>query len=239
MVINLKIARVSEETKRMKPTERVKRAVIFDMDGVLLDSEDIHCNAWIKTLKEHGVHITKEQYFSEYSGSNSELIVKQALGKFSKTTDDIHGVVLKKTQNAVYLMQDSIIPLPGVQTLINALSSKNYKLGLASSSGMYIVSTVLSSFELEGKFMVVHSGEAVKIGKPNPDIYLQTARLLEESPEDCVVIEDSKSGIIAARSAGMKCIGILNGRNKPEELQHAHYIAKNFDEITEELINSI
>ncbi|MBI3032899.1 HAD family phosphatase [Candidatus Woesearchaeota archaeon] len=217
----------------------MKKAVIFDMDGVLVDTENFHCDAWIKTFADHGILLTEEQYHQTFTGTSSPIIVKEIMQKHDKSMPDIEGVVYKKTEYASSLMQGKLVPLPGVRELIMNLYKKKYKLGLASSSGMQVVSTVLSSLDLEGKFMVVHSGEAVKQGKPNPDIYLQTAALLEVLPEYCVVIEDSKAGIIAARSAGMKCIGIMNGKNKREDLQHANIIAEHFDQITEELINEL
>lgn len=217
----------------------IKKAIIFDMDGVLVDTEDLHGDAWIKTFAEHGIHLTKEKYLEEFSGNNSNVIVKQVMEKHNRPIDNVDDIVYKKTEHAHLLIKNKLEPIPGVKELILHLYSKKYKLGLASSSGMQVVSTVLSSLGLEGKFMVVHSGEAVKQGKPNPDIYLQTAHLLEVPVEQCIVIEDSKAGIIAARSAGMKCIGILNGRNKKEDLQHANIIAERFDQITEDLINKL
>ncbi len=217
----------------------IKKAVIFDMDGVLVDTEDIHGEAWIKTFADHGINLTKEKYLEEFSGHNSNVIVRQVMEKHNRPLDNVDEIIYKKTEYAHLLLKNRVHPLLGVKELISNLYMKKYKLGLASSSGMQVVSTVLSSLDLEGKFMVVHSGEAVKHGKPNPDIYVQTAALLEVPVEQCVVIEDSKVGIIAARSAGMKCIGIMNGRNKKEDLQHANIIAENFDQITEELINSL
>lgn len=223
----------------------MNKAVIFDMDGVLVDTESFHCDAWIKTFADHGLSLTEEQYHQTFTGTSSPIIVKEMMQKHHSSNNsndsikDIDGVIYKKTEYASSLMQGKLVPLPGVKELIMRLYAKKYKLGLASSSGMQVVSTVLSSLDLEGKFMVVHSGESVKQGKPNPDIYLQTAALLEVPPEHCVVIEDSKAGIIAARSAGMKCIGIMNGKNKREDLQHATIIAESFDQITEHLINSL
>lgn len=83
-------------------------------------------------------------------------------------------------------------------------------------------------------FSVIHSGESVKQGKPDPDIYLKTARMLSVDPTECVVIEDTNSGVLAAKKAGMKVIGLLNGRNTREQLQYADMIADGFADITPE-----
>jgi|SRR3989338_8588961 len=213
------------------------KTVIFDLDGVLIDSEDFHCKAWINAYKHIGINIDEKYYYNKIQGIHGEHSTKKVLADFKKEVDS-DSLISQKEEYAAKLLQ-SITPIFGSVDLVNLLYSRGYKLGLASSSSMNIVSMVLSKFKLDDKFMVVHGGQAVSNGKPSPEVYLKTARLLEADADDCVVIEDSKSGIISAKSAGMKCIGVLNGRNKREDLMHADLVVDSISEIDEEIIENI
>ena len=214
--------------------------LIFDMDVVIVDSEHLHCQAWIQAYQELGIPITEDYYFSTISGKHgldSTRIV------FEQHQKEYHpafaaSLVLRKDQLASELMKHYIPPIPGVVETIKRFA-KSYKLGLGSTSSMVVVNTILTKFAIDDKFSVIISGEGVKQGKPHPEVYEKIAKLLEEDPHHCIVIEDSKSGIMAAKSAGMKCIAILNSRNKKEDLVNADVVISSFAELSDELIASL
>lgn len=214
------------------------KTVIFDMDGVIVDSEHTHCKAWIKAYKSIGINIDEKYYYNKIQGQHGMQSTKSVLREFNKDENQ-DNLILKKEMFASKLICNEVHTFPGAIELINDLYDRGYKLGLASGSGMQVVNKILSQLSLEDRFMVVHGGQAVSNGKPFPEVYLKTADLLESDPEECVVIEDSKSGIISAKSSGMKCIGVLNGRNKIEDLLHADKIVNSVSEITYEMIEEI
>lgn len=216
------------------------KTIIFDMDGVIIDSEPVHCKAWIKTYQQKGITIDEDYYFTYISGKHGMDSTRLVLERHGRPFDPIQAasLILKKDRIASDLMKETIQPVQGVVDLIRQLS-ENHKLGLGSTSSMIVVNTILNKFDLEDRFNVVIGGEGVKQGKPHPEVYEKIARLLEEDPFNCVVIEDSKSGIMAAKSAGMKCIAILNSRNKKEDLVNADRIVSSFAEITPEIIETL
>lgn len=227
----------SETGESKKP---LIKTIIFDMDGVIVDSEHLHCKAWIQAYQELGIPINEDYYFSKISGKHgldSTRIVFEQHGREHHPAFAA-SLVLRKDQLASELMKQSIQPVHSVIETIKRFA-KSYKLGLGSTSSMVVVNTILNKFAMDDKFNVIISGEGVRQGKPHPEIYEKIAKLLEEDPCQCLVIEDSKSGIMAAKSAGMKCIAILNSRNKKEDLVNADAVIASFGELTDELIASL
>ncbi len=219
------------------------KTVIFDMDGVIVESEDFHCDAWIKTYTAIGIPIDRTYYFSKICGKHGLVSTRLVLEEFNHPSkEDVQFrelLIMKKDHLAGNMMRGTIQPRNGVVALIHQLSTGGYKLGLGSTTSMVAVNAVLSTLNIDDKFNIIIGGEGVKVGKPHPEVYLKIAHLFEEDPHHCVVIEDSKTGITAAKSAGMKCIAILNSRNSAEELQHADLIAGSFSEITPEVIERL
>ncbi len=227
----------SETGENKKPPIKT---LIFDMDGVIVDSEHLHCKAWIQAYQELGIPINEDYYFSKISGKHGLDSTRMVFEDHQKEYHPAFAAsfVLRKDQLASELMKQYIQPISGVVEVIKKFS-KQYKLGLGSTSSMVVVNTVLTKFAIDDKFSIIISGEGVRQGKPHPEIYEKIAKLLEEDPRQCLVIEDSKSGIMAAKSAGMKCIAILNSRNKKEDLVNADAIIASFGELTDELIASL
>ena len=218
-------------------TKTLITTLIFDMDGVIVDSEHLHCRAWIQAYQELGIPITENYYFSTISGKHgldsTRIVFEQHQKEYNPAF--AASLVLRKDQLASELMKQLIQPVSSVVETIKHLA-KSYKLGLGSTSSMVVVNTILTKFAIDDKFSVIISGEGVKQGKPHPEIYEKIAKLLEEDPRQCLVIEDSKSGIMAAKSAGMKCIAILNSRNKKEDLVNADAVISSFAELTDTFI---
>jgi len=216
----------------------VSKTVIFDMDGVLVDSEPFHCEAWIQAYKEIGITIDRDYYFTNICGNHGLVSSTKVLEEHG-IDDDPERLNRRKEIIASSLIENKIKPATGVSELIATLKKEGYKVGLASSSSMITVSAILSTLNLKDAFAVIHAMESINKGKPNPDVYSKTAKMLDSDPQECIVIEDTRSGVIAAKRAGMKVIGILNGRNKETDLEYADIIVDSFTKITPEVLKTI
>ncbi|MFW6006550.1 MAG: HAD family hydrolase [Halanaerobiales bacterium] len=202
--------------------------IIFDMDGVLVDSEPVIEAAAIKGLKDYGVEAEPED-FIPFIGKGEDRYIGGVAEKY--------GVPYKKEmKDRVYeiyldIVGDKINIFPGTKEILNKLK-KNYQLALASSADLIKIKANLKEANISPDiFQVIFSGDDVENKKPAPDIYLKTAEKMGVSSKNCLVIEDSLSGIKAAKSADMKCAGLTSSfsRNKLIEAGADRVI----DEITE------
>lgn len=213
-------------------------AVIFDMDGVIIDSEPIHFEAYKETLKEFGVEADTSGFSCYVGVSNIEmwedLKRKYNLKISTKKAIERQMEITFKVFNE---MTDDAIP--GIRELLNELKAKGVLIALASSSPVAFIEEVLKKLEIRKYFDVVQSGEEVEMGKPAPDIFLKAAKLLEVTPEECVVIEDAEHGANAAKAAGMKCIGYINPNSGQQDLSCATCTVDNMKEITYDFIKNL
>ena len=210
------------------------------MDGVLADTEPFHCQAWINALEEAGIKIDQKYYFEKVCGNSSMISAQMLLEEHSKTHFNPEGIVDRKSFHAYNIIsRKGIKPFPGAVELINDLIKKGYTLGLASSTAFLVINALLQSLGIKQHFSVIHGPEVTKNGKPHPDVYLLTAKMLGVDPWDCLVIEDSKSGILSAKRAGAKCIGYLNGHNRAQDLGLADHITDSFYKINEKLLERL
>jgi HAD superfamily hydrolase (TIGR01509 family) len=182
------------------------KCVIFDMDGVLVDSEPVIEMAAIMFFKENGVNAVSED-FKPFIGTGEDRYIGGVCEKYGlKYNTAMKGKVYRIYQEIVgkYLKKyDGTIPL------LTKLAENGYRIALASSADKIKIDANLSVAGIDMKlFSAVVSGEDVVNKKPFPDIFLKAAQMLGASPHDCVVVEDATNGIQAAKSAGMKCVGI-------------------------------
>ena len=213
------------------------KAVIFDMDGVISDTLDIHCRAESEILSGYGINISIKQIPERYNGVPDTEMFKDIFEKANKT-ENIQEVYDKKWKLMEKLLKNNIRAIPGAIPLINILRENNFLLGVASSTPIEFIEQVVKTLDIKEKFYALTSTYEVKHGKPNPDIFLLAAKKLGTKPQECVVIEDATSGIQAAKNAGMKCIAITT-THKKEDLAQADKIIDNFSELTISLINSL
>jgi len=208
----------------------VALAYIFDMDGVIIDSEPIHFEVDIETMEHYGLSITHEQLERFVGMTNPEMwaILKQEY----PLTDTVEEIIEVQLASKISKLRTSnLTPIDGIAQLLHELNRRNIPIGLASSSPRRFIMEVLSKFQIERYFQVVVSGEEVDKGKPAPDVYYEAARQLGVDPESCVVIEDSRNGIKAAKAAGMKCIGFVNVNSGNQDLSAADRIVTSIREI--------
>lgn len=189
--------------------------VIFDMDGVLIDSEPLWKIAMENVFNSIGCPLTRED-FQKTVGLRIDEVIEfwfEHIGWKGKSTKDVEREIV---QQMIELIQLNGEPLPGVIEMLNYLRANNFKIGLGTSSYSVLIDTVLSTLQITDKFDFTHSAEHEQFGKPHPAVYLTVAEQLNVSPKRCLVIEDSLNGIIAGKAAGMKVICIPEKTHHPE-----------------------
>ncbi|HEX9027284.1 MAG TPA: HAD family phosphatase [Clostridium sp.] len=206
------------------------KAVIFDMDGVIIDSEPIHLKVDIETMKALGCNISIEE-LEKYVGATNEYMFADIKKNYniSKSIEEIINYKVEMTKQKI--IQSDLEPIEGIKELLSELKNKNIPTAIASSSPRSFIDVVVSKFKLQDYFRFIVSGEEVANGKPAPDVYIETAKKLGMLPRDCTVIEDSKNGVLAAKAAGMKCIGFQNVNSGNQDLSKADTIVKSIVEI--------
>lgn len=182
-------------------------AVIFDMDGLLIDSEPIWRRAEIRVFAEHGVALT-EELCAQTMGLRLDEVVRYWRRRFPWEGCADSAVVEQILVEMERELAASIEPLPGVRKTVQFFRSLGLRLGLATSSHLRLVKVVLPALGLQDAFEVVHSAEFEARGKPAPDVFLTTAEKLGVRPDQCLVFEDSPNGVRAALAAGMRCVAV-------------------------------
>ncbi len=207
------------------------KAVIFDMDGVVVDTAQLNFLADSKVLGSVGLNISKEEYI-KHTGKPGRQIYDEIL-KQHKIAADLEALAAKREDHIKNAMRElNLKPNPGFHELVAKLKANNYAIALASSSSKTKVQNVLSFLKLEDTFATVVTGSDVTKSKPAPDIYLETAKRLRLKPGECAVIEDSESGILAAKNAGMMCIALLTEHTKDQNTSIADKIVDGFKSIS-------
>lgn len=212
-------------------------AVIFDLDGTVLDNEDEYGIAFRKVLKSLGKKIEKK--YPHIGGIGVKENWPILLSKYHIKTDKSIEELTRETQNA-YLSQLSRVDFKkGIESFVNDLKIAGIKVALATSNAWWIVEEVSGTLPIDKLFDITTTGEEVELKKPEPDLFLITAQKLGVEPSGCLVIEDSQAGIEAAQRAGMKVIGITNNPKHATVLKNADLVIKNYNEISPEKLTSL
>ena len=220
----------------MKFPKKLK-CVIFDMDGVIIDSEEIHKKAYYETFKNLGIEVSEELY-KTMTGSSTINAFQKLVNHFN--LDDIpEELVLQKRKCYVnYFENDPTLSLVnGVKELIQFLYKQNLTLVLASSSAMVNINRVFSRFDLNEYFTAKISGADLIASKPHPEIFEKAAILGGVSKEQCIVIEDSDNGIEAANKAGIYAIGYRNLLITDQTLKNADLIIKDYNKLKKYIVD--
>jgi len=213
------------------------QCVIFDMDGVIIDSEEIHKKAYYETFNSLGVDVSEELY-KTMTGS-STINAFQKLVKHFNLNDIPEELVLQKRKRYVnYFENDPTLALVhGVKELIQFLNKQNLTLVLASSSAMVNINRVFSRFDLNQYFTAKISGADLTASKPHPEIFEKAAILGGVSKEQCIVIEDSDNGIKAANDAGIFVVGYENPLVSDQTLKDANLIIRDYNILKKYIID--
>lgn len=175
------------------------------MDGLLIDSEPLWQEAGQETLQQFGQSLSKEQYHSS-TGLRTEEWVEHWFRHFKIEMQHAPAAVKLIIQKAIEKIDQHGKPMPGIADAISFLKEQNLRLGLATSSPLSLVDVVLRKLQLQKVFEAIQSAELLPLGKPHPQVYLNCAAALNCSPLQCIALEDSFNGMIAAKAARMKCV---------------------------------
>ena len=205
------------------------QAVIFDMDGVLIDSQHLHYQTDIEVLVKAGYPANMETVVPYTGISNPDRwpMYKKTLGL--KPT--VETLIEWQTQIIIEVFEKSDLKaLPGIPGLLDHISKKGMQIALGSSSQPELIDLVLRKLDIVHYFKAVVSCESVKRSKPAPDVFLLAAEKLGVLPEHCVVVEDAPVGVQAAKSAGMACIAYRSPNTYGQDFSLADYVAGHFDD---------
>ena len=209
------------------------QAIIFDLDGVLIDTEWISYLVWVEIVRQYGGNLTKENFpnMIGLTGEETAEYVMRATGisfEMAPTVARVWEIIIQR-------IQSGIEPMPGAAQLLQTLSERGYPMAIASNSPTEYIETTLQGLGLRSFFCDINSIDHVVEGKPAPDIYLRAAHRLGVSPESCLAIEDSYVGSQAAIKAGMRVLAVPTWRDKREKFANCFRVYGSLLEIHEEL----
>ncbi len=200
------------------------KAVLFDMDGVIVNSEPLHVAAFQAVLKRYGHDLSDDQYKHHFAGKTDEAGFRQYFD-FINEMVELPVIMDEKAKAYLELAADQLVPYPGVVELISRLASQKVPLALVTGSLRTEAEITLQTFKIAEFFTAVVAAEDITQSKPSPEGYLKGAAALEVDPADCIVIEDAPSGVKAARAAGMRCLAVTTTHSR-EDLEAATVIVE-------------
>jgi len=205
------------------------KAVLFDMDGVIIDSEPLHRKAYFAMFKEVGITVSNE-LFESFTGQATLHICKQLVHHFKLNDSPEALVAIKRRYFKELFFNDPELDLiAGVRNLIKDYHANGITLVLASSASMPNINNVFKRFELDPYFVAKLSGADLKASKPHPEIFIKAAEASGFDKKECMVIEDSTNGIKAAHAAGIFVVAFNSPNSKNQDYSLANKVITNFD----------
>lgn len=212
------------------------RAVIWDMDGVIVDTAEHHFNSWRYAFRLQGVTFTREDFQQVFGQRNDTIISKIMAGNV--TREKMDRIALDKEENFRQIVKNDLRPLPGVIALLTTIKDNGILSAVASSAPLENIRLVLAGLGIEDCFQAVVYGDEVTEGKPSPLGFLLAARKLGVEPRDCIVIEDAIAGVHAAKRGGMRCIAVTN-THPAQDLGDADLVVDSLEKIGLKELNSL
>ncbi len=211
--------------------EKYMKAVIFDMDGVLVDSQPYHFKADIDTMAEYGV-IKDQKFYESFAGTLTADRMRTLKEMFGLDVP-VEEMTIKRENMILDIMgKEDIKPVSGIPEFLRSIEEKGLTTAVASSSDYKLINLILDRLKIAQYFDSVTSGSDVKRGKPSPDVFLLAAERIGIGPSECLVVEDSENGVKAAKSAGMKALGYINTTSGKQDLSLADFITDDFKKIS-------
>ena len=208
------------------------KAVLFDMDGVIVDTEPLHRKAYFKMFDDLAIEVSEDLYTS-FTGASTKKVCTTIIENFQLERNHEHLSAIKRVYFKDYFYNDADFNLiPGVKKLIENYYENGVKLVLASSASMVTIDMVFEKFGLEKYFIGKISGADLKESKPHPEIFLLAAKIANEPKKNCLVIEDSTNGIAAAHAAGIFCAAYKSEHSSGQNYEKANLVISDFEEIT-------
>jgi HAD superfamily hydrolase (TIGR01509 family) len=202
------------------------KAVLWDMDGTLVNSEELHWISWRNTMAKEGIVITREQFLSTF-GQRNDSIIPPWLGS-TATGERIERIAQAKEEFYRHLVRRvGIAPEPGVATWLDRLQKHGWRQAIASAAPRANIDAVLEALSVTHVFQGIVSAEDVHRGKPDPEVYVLAASRVGVPTERCIVVEDASAGIEGARRAGMRSVGVSH---KGKDL-HADVVVESLEQL--------
>lgn len=205
------------------------KAVIFDLDGTILDNNAFHLESWKQYLQRIGREMSDEEYNEKINGRTNRDVVKYLYGEHL-SEEEIWKYTMEKEALYRELYQPHIKPVPGLLELLDVLHDKQVPMAIATSGVEVNIRFMFDNVPIEKYFRKVVDSSYITNGKPDPEIFLKAAEFLETPPGECLVFEDAVVGVNAARAANMKVIAVLT-THLPEELEAADRIVNDYTEL--------
>ena len=202
------------------------KAILFDMDGVIVDNLPYHVEAWLLFCQRNGIPLTREVFYKELNGMNSKDTFEWFYKK-EMTRSEVEKLEDEKELLYRGFYAEHRKPAEGLVSFLQDLRSRGIKTALATSAGPGNIDFIVDGLGIRDQFDAIIGGAEVTKGKPDPEIYVKAAALVGVAPEDCWVIEDSLQGIASGLAAGARVVGITTSHTA-EELAHTQVIASNF-----------
>ena len=202
------------------------KAVIFDFDGVICNTEPLHAKSWQMLFARKGIHVPEERIWGAVG--TPDYVFLQELFEEYRLNDSLQSWEVEKRNIFLLLLRQNVPSFPGAVELVRRLGW-NWPLGIASTSWRVVIEFSLQRLGIRGCFQAIVGKEDVTEHKPSPEPYLRAAADLGEEPQGCVAIEDSPAGITAARAAGMPCIAVANSF-PPDKLPAADLVVPSLEQ---------
>jgi len=211
------------------------QAVIWDLDGVIIDSAEDHRKAWQRLAREEGIMMTDADFWATFGKRNDDIF---AIIWGDLPPEKVKELADRKEAYFREYIRDTAAPLPGAMELMRGLYEAGYAQALASSTPIENIDLISEVLGLKRYLTVLVSGETVARGKPAPDIFLKAASELGIPPGRCLVIEDAVAGVQAAHAAGMRCIAVAGNRDLPG-LREAELMVRSLTEVDVERVREL
>jgi beta-phosphoglucomutase len=217
------------------------RAAIFDLDGTLVDSHDAHFEAWTIVAREIGHALTAEQFRSQFGRTNPPIIRELLEWTGAPPPDDDRIAQLAERKESLFRerIAQSFPVMPGGPALLASLRGAGWRLAVGSSAPPANVAASIEGLDADELFEASITGDDVRHGKPDPEVFLLAASRLGVPCDRCVVFEDAPAGIEAARRAGMACVGLASKGRTREELAAADLVVDALEALSPELIEGL
>jgi HAD superfamily hydrolase (TIGR01509 family) len=215
------------------------RAIVFDFDGVLADSEPLHLRSYQEILTPHGVRLTKDNYCERYLGFDDEGAFRKIASDFGLLFGDEEIDLLMREKTRVFqaLLSGANVLYPGAAACVERLAAV-WPIGIASGALRHEIELMLQGARIRDAFRFIVAAGDTDLTKPAPDPYLRAAELHGVNPSDCIAIEDSVWGLKSAKDAGMRTVGITHTYPRAD-LEDADVVIDSLDELTERLIRGV
>lgn len=210
------------------------RAVLWDMDGTILDSAEYHWLSWREALDAEHFDLTHERFLATF-GQRNDTILRDHFGPDFPDSEIKRIADFKEARYRDLVREGQIEPLPGVMRWLKRLRAEGWRQAVASSAPLLNVEAILEALDIAGFFEAITSAEDVQRGKPDPQVFLIAAARLNVPPTRCIVVEDAPAGTEAARRAGMRSIGVLS----TQKALQADLVVQTLDELPDDAFDRL